>query len=65
MSKARAIGSHVKLAFLGVNSARKLGPEDRQIAMLLFYAVEPGYGDPCFRGHFENGVESHRGKSSD
>ncbi|MDE0212338.1 MAG: hypothetical protein OXI66_03025 [Boseongicola sp.] len=40
MSKARAIGSHVKLAFLGVNSARKLGPEDRQTAMLLFHAVE-------------------------
>ena len=40
MSKALAIGSHVKLAFDGVNSARKLGPKDRQAAMILFYAVE-------------------------
>ncbi len=40
MSKTRAIGSHVKLAFHGVNSARKLGPDDRQTAMLWFYAVE-------------------------
>ena len=40
MSKARAIGSHVKLAFHGVNSARKLGPDDRQTGMLWFYAVE-------------------------
>ena len=40
MSKALAIGSHVKLAFDGVNSARKLGPKDRQAAMILFYVVQ-------------------------